>query len=125
MTTITNLVVALMIVTSGEEPVEAMPIQKTIENEWIVQSFGTSETLYRKTCKTNFVYSTDINVDLIRTSCNLDWCMNEHRFTAEELFGKRIQHIFFYYDDPIYCEKHKSLKHVVPCYKNVKTGGAK
>ena len=101
-----------MIVTSGEEPVEAMPIQKTIEKERIVQSFGTSETLYRKTCKTNFVYSTDINVDLIRTSCNLDWCMNEHRFTAEELFGKRIQHIFFFYDDPIYCEKHKLLKYV-------------
>ena len=43
----------------------------------------------------------------------------------DSLFGKRIQYIFFYYDDPIYCEKHKSLKHVVPCYKNVKTGGAK
>ena len=125
MTTITNLVVALMIVTSGEEPVKAMPIQTSCDDVWMVQSYGQTETLYRKTCTTNFVYSTDINVDLIRTSCNLDWCMNEHRFTAEELFGKRIQHIFFYYDDPIYCEKHKSLKHVVPCYKNVKTGGAK
>lgn len=120
-----------MIVTHGEEPVKAIPYTEPPKisdggimlcNDW--QSYlnksawGDPETLYRKTCRTNFVYSTDINVDLIRPLCNLDGCMNEHRFTAEELFGKRIQRIFFYYDDPIYCERHKY-------YKNVKTGGAK
>ena len=124
MTTITNLVVALMIVTSGEEPVKAMPIQKTIENEWTVQTFGTSETLYRKTCKTNFVYSAKINTPIC-VMCPAPLCQSERKFTIEDLFGCQVQSFWVHCDANPYCEKHKSLKHVVPCYKNVKTGGAK
>lgn len=124
MTTITNLVVALMIVTSGEEPVKAMPIQTSCDDVWMVQSHGQIETLYRKTCKTNFVYSANIAADSIRVPCKIDWCMEEHRFTSEELFGKHVQSISFYYDDPIYCETHRFLNHL-QSVRRIGTGGAK
>ena len=59
MTVITNLVVALMIVTSGEEPVQA---RELLKSDGFLQSYGKQETLYRKTTKTNFVYSADVNL---------------------------------------------------------------
>ena len=113
-----------MIVTSGEEPVEAIPVSKPTEDGWTVQTWGTSETLYRKTCRTNFVYSADTNVGRICAPCALDGCSNERRFTAEDFFGKRVVSIFFDYDDSIYCEKHKNIIYIQPV-KDTRNGGVK
>ena len=108
MTTITNLVVALMIVTSGYDPVKASEVHQSNDDPWCVQTFGTVETLYRKTCKTNFVYSTGIDIDKIKAPCVLERCKNVHRFTIDEIFGQRVNSIFFHYDYPILCEEDKN-----------------
>lgn len=113
MTTITNLVVALMIVTSCEEPVKAREIHQSNDEVWFVQTYGDVETLYRKTSKTNFVYSTDIDLGLIKAPCARKGCKNVRRLTAEELFGKPIRSIFFYYDDTTFCEKDNGLDWIV------------
>ena len=107
MTVITNLVVALMIVTSGEEPVQAKAVQRGCDGVWSWNTYGDTETLYRKTTKTNFVYSADVNLDRFRIPCKFKpYCNGFHNFTIEELFGKSVYSIYFHYDDPIYCEEH-------------------
>lgn len=120
MTVITNLVVALMIVTQGEEPVKAIPYSESPNimdggmmlcsdsqsylNKW---AWGNPETLYRKTCETNFVYSTTIPIGALRCQCEAFGCGGMHNCTFDELLGRRISSIFIEHDSPAYCEKHK------------------
>ena len=107
MTVITNLVVALMIVTSGEEPVQA---RELLKSDGFLQSYGKQETLYRKTTKTNFVYSADVNLYGFRIPCKFKpYCNGFHYFTIDELFGKSIYSIYFNYDEPIYCKEHAKM----------------
>ena len=113
MTTITNLVVALMIVTSGEEKVKARVIDETPqppESVWVVNVSGPVETLYRKTCKTNYVYSADIPVDCVSAFCHAPYCNNRKSFTIDELFGRRVMTFGVLWDDPIFCKKHEEGK---------------
>ena len=110
MTVITNLVVALMIVTSGEEPVQAKVVQHGDDGVWCWQNYGDTETLYRKTTKTNFVYSADVNLYGFRVPCTFKpYCNGFHYFTIDELFGKSISSIYFNYDEPIYCKEHAKM----------------
>lgn len=84
MTTITNLVVALMIVTQGEAPVKgcALVTDDVAHGIW----WDKIETLYRKTAETNFVYSATIHTPL-RYPCDVRGCRGHHDYTAAELFG--------------------------------------
>ena len=129
MSVITNIVVALMIVTQGEEAVKAIPYTEPpkISDGGIMlcndlQSYlnkcawGDPETLYRKTCETNFVYSTTVPVKFLRVECPVLGCSGFHQYTVDELFGCPIRH--FYVETPVesYCDKHR--------YKST-NGGAK
>ena len=123
MTVITNIVVALMIVTQGEEPVKAIPYTEPpkISDGGIMlcndlQSYlnkcawGDPETLYRKTCKTNFVYSTTIQTGRIGTvKCRHRPCGLFHAYQPCDLFGRDIEYIGFRVDD-WYCPRHQLLK---------------
>lgn len=128
MTVITNMVVALMIVTQGEEPVRAYPeievkrpesqyclpvgnhVSDSIFNSIVlVRPSDNVETLYRKTCKTNFVYSTTIPIRALRCQCNEFGCSEMHNCTFEELLGRRISALYIEHDTPAYCERHKKL----------------
>lgn len=123
MTVITNIVVALMIVTQGEEPVKAIPYTEPpkISDGGIMlcndlQSYlnkcawGDPETLYRKTCKTNFVYSTTIRTERIGTvKCRHRPCGLFHAYQPCDLFGCDIEYIGFRVDD-WYCPGHQLLK---------------
>lgn len=113
MTTITKLVVALMIVTSGEEKVKARVIDETLqppESVWVVNVSGPVETLYRKTCKTNYVYSADISVECVSAFCHAPDCNNRKSFTIDELFGRRVMTFGVLWDDPIFCKEHEKGK---------------
>jgi hypothetical protein len=111
MTVITNLVVALMIVTNGMESVKARVVDDSPpENEWIVKVCGPVETLYRKTCKTNYVYSADIPVECVSAFCHAPCCNNRKRFTIDELFGRRVMTFSVLWDDPIFCKKHEEAE---------------
>lgn len=125
MTVITNMVVALMIVTQGEEPVKAIPYTEPPKisdggimlcNDWESYlnkfAWGDPETLYRKTCKTNFVYSADIDVGKIHGPCKKFGCDGMKQYTIDELFKCPIFGIYF--ETPIeqYCEKHKYLQYL-------------
>ena len=114
MTVITNLVVALMIVTSGDEPVKARVIHEPSQSPdsvWVVSEVGGPvETLYRKTCKTNYVYSADISVECVSAFCHAPCCNNRKRFTIDELFGRRVMTFGVLWDDPIFCKKHEEGK---------------
>ena len=110
MTVITNMVVALMIVTSGEEPIQAIPIkpEPDVQDGWMVNVFGSMETLYRRTCKTNFVYSTTIKTGRIGTvKCRHRPCGLFHAYQPCDLFGHDIDFIGFRVDD-WYCPAHKA-----------------
>lgn len=111
MTTITNLVVALMIVTSGEEEVKARVATEqdnTSESAWVMSVVGPVETLYRKTCKTNFVYSAGIPFECIRAWCKHEpYCNKVKYFTIEELFGRRVELFGVEWDGPILCKDHE------------------
>jgi len=123
MSVITNIVVALMIVTQGEEPVKAIPYTEPpkISDGGIMlcndlQSYlnkcawGDPETLYRKTCKTNFVYSTTIQTGRIGTvKCRHRPCGLFHAYQPCDLFGRDIEYIGFRVDD-WYCPRHQLLK---------------
>lgn len=128
MTVITNMVVALMIVTQGEEPVRAYPeievkrpelqycvpvgnhVSDSIFNSIVlVRPSDNVETLYRKTCKTNFVYSTTIPHRAMRCQCHYDGCSEMHTCTIDELFGRTVRAFAIEHDDPAYCERHKKL----------------
>lgn len=99
-----------MIVTSGEEPVLAMPISPAsdVKDGWMVNAFGSSETLYRKTCKTNFVYSTTIDAHRVGEFC-AEWpCKATHTFKPCDLFGVKVEQIYFNLGDKYWrCPKHK------------------
>ena len=112
MTTITNLVVALMIVTSGEEKVKARVIDETpLPPESVfVNVGGPVETLYRKTCKTNYVYSADIPVEYVSAFCNAPYCNNRKSFTIDEIFGRRVMTFGVLWDDPIFCKEHEKAE---------------
>ena len=123
MTVITNIVVALMIVTQSEEPVKAIPLRDPIpiiapeimlthavEQQYIKNlPSGDPETLYRKVCKTNFVYSTTIPIRALRCQCEEFGCGGMHNCTFDELLGRRIRSISIEHDSQAYCEKHKKL----------------
>ena len=113
MTTITNLVVALMIVTSGEEKVKARVIDETPqppESVWVVNVSGPVETLYRKTCTTNFIYSADINVELLSAYCHVLGCNKRKQFTVKDIFGCPVESFFVRWDGPIFCKEHEKGK---------------
>ena len=128
MTVITNMVVALMIVTQGEEAVRAYPeievkrpesqycvpvgnhVSDSIFNSIVlVRPSDNVETLYRKTCKTNFVFSANVDVEHIKGSCKKLECYGIKQYTIDEFFKCPIRGIYF--ETPIeqYCEKHKYL----------------
>ena len=110
MTTITNLVVALMIVTSGEEKVKARVIDETPqppESVWVVNVSGPVETLYRKTCKTNYVYSADIHIERLSAWCHVLGCDKKKQFTAEDVFGKEVKTFGVLWNDEIFCKEHE------------------
>ena len=120
MTVITNIVVALMIVTQGEEPVQARPVEWQWGSYMLCSSTntfaypyptdGAIETLYRKTCKTNFVYSTTIQTGRIGTvKCRHRPCGLFHAYQPCDLFGRDIEYIGFRVDD-WYCPRHQILK---------------
>lgn len=122
MSIVTNIVVALMIVTHGEEPVKAIPYTEPPKisdggimlcNDW--QSYlnksawGDPETLYRKTCRTNFVYSAKVMTP-ISSYCQSPGCDKLHYYTANELFMCPIAGIYFETEIPSYCEDHMPHK---------------
>ena len=111
MTVMTNLVVALMIVTNGMESVKARVVNDSPpENEWIVNVCGPVETLYRKTCTTNFVYSADINVELLSAYCHVLGCNKRKQFTVKDIFGCPVESFFVRWDKPIFCKEHDKGK---------------
>ncbi len=131
MTVITNIVVALMIVTQGEEPVRAYPeievkrpespycvpvgnhVSDSIFNSIVlVRPSDNVETLYRKTCKTNFVYSADVNISPVKGSCEMPGCDGVHQYTIDELFKCPIRGIYFETSIRYLCEKHKYLQYL-------------
>ena len=108
MTVITNLVVALMIVSSGEEPVQAMPvIDAGQDNGWSMNVIGGMETLYRKTTKTNFVYSAGIKTEFLKAGCTDPCCNNSIQFSPQDMFGREVAYIGFFFHDFIRCDKHR------------------
>ena len=122
MSVITNIVVALMIVTQGEEPVKAIPYTEPpkisdggimfcndLQSYLNKYAWGDPETLYRKTCKTNFVYSTTIQTGRIGTvKCRHRPCGLFHAYQPCDLFGRDIEYIGFRVDD-WYCPAHQIL----------------
>lgn len=114
MTTITNLVVALMIVTSGDEEVMARVVTdhpQTPESQWVLGLVGPTEKLYRKTCKTNFVYSAEVPVESIRAWCQHDpYCNKIKHFKIEEIFGRRVMKFGIEWDGPILCKDHEKVE---------------
>jgi len=112
MTVITNLVVALMIVTNGMESVKARVVNDSPpENEWIVNVCGPIETLYRKTCTTNFIYSAEVPVESIRAWCQHDpYCNKIKHFKIEEIFGRRVMNFGIEWDGPILCKDHEKVE---------------
>ena len=111
MTVITNLVVALMIVTSGDEPVKARAIHepsRSPDSVWVVSEVGGPvETLYRKTCKTNYVYSADIHIERLSAWCHVLGCDKKKQFTAEDVFGKEVKTFGVLWNDEIFCKEHE------------------
>ena len=115
MTVITNLVVALMIVTSGEEPVKAReihePSSQSPDSIWVMREVGGPvETLYRKTCKTNYVYSADIHIERLSAWCNVLGCDKRKQFTAGDVFGKELKMFGVLWNDEIFCKEHEKGK---------------
>ncbi len=108
MTVITNLVVALMIVTNGMESVKARVVDDSPpENEWIVKVCGPVETLYRKTCTTNFIYSADIPMEYLNAWCQELGCNERKWLTVDEVFGRDVMMFGVRWDGPIFCKKHE------------------
>ena len=115
MTAITNVVVALMIVSGGEEAVRAVPVKELVcettipylVNERVVAD-GKPETLYRKTCTTNWVYATDVPVRCIWDTCHEEGCGATCRVKPEGIIGSRLQSIFFELKEPLACDKHRT-----------------
>lgn len=138
MTAITNVVVALMIVSGGEEPVEAIPyeppvinkqqpsplalggvmpcelsesqreIERIIADSGITWAWGKPETLYRKTCTTNWVYATDVPVRCIWDTCHEEGCGATCRVKPEDIIGSKLLSIFFDLKEPLACDKHRT-----------------
>ena len=107
MTTITNLVVALMIVTTGEEQVLAVPVREIPHEGGVYESFTFEcETLWRKVNQTNFVFSAMIDTP-IRGVCHKPTCCAEISFDIDYLFGRPVAWFGVYTDANTYCEKHK------------------
>ena len=111
-----------MIVTQGEEPVKAIPYTEPpkisdggimfcndLQSYLNKYAWGNPETLYRKTCKTNFVYSTTIQTGRIGTvKCRHRPCGLFHAYQPCDLFGCDIEYIGFRVDD-WYCPAHQIL----------------
>lgn len=107
MTTITNLVVALMIVTTGEEQVLAVPVQEIPHEGGVYQSYSfEKETLWRKVNQTNFVFSAMINTP-IQGVCHASHCWTEISCDIDDLFGRPIAWFGVHAGENVYCEKHK------------------
>ena len=118
MSVVTNLVVALMIVTSGEEPVRAVPVKELVCDPPFPNTFnrktvtdGEPETLYRKTHTTNFVYGTTIDAHRVTEFCQDLSCRESHTFKPCDLFGAKVEQIFFNIGDKYWrCPKHSKTK---------------
>ena len=111
MTVMTNLVVTLMIVTNGMESVKARVVNDSPpENEWIVNVCGPVETLYRKTCTTNFIYSADIHIERLSAWCHAPECNKRKQFTAEDVFGCDVETFGVRWNKPIFCKEHEKGK---------------
>ena len=133
MTAITNVVVALMIVAQGEEPVEAIPYEPPVMNQQLPSplggimpcelsesqreieriiacemALGKPETLYRKTCTTNWVYATDVPVRSIWNTCHEEGCGATCRVKPEDIIGSKLLSIFFDLKEPLACDKHRT-----------------
>lgn len=117
MTTITNIVVALMIVSGGEEPVMAMPCTGHESGYLTIMSWGEPETLYRKTSKTNWVYATDIQAELLKGVCDERWCFGATAVKPADLVGSKVISIYFDVKKPLVCKEHADGKN--------KEGGAR
>lgn len=110
MTTITNMVVALMIVTTGEEQVLAMPVTEIPHEGGSYLSYTFErETLWRKVNQTNFVFSAMINTP-IRGVCHAPDCWAEISCDIDDLFGRPIAWFGVHAGENAYCEKHKDTK---------------
>lgn len=111
MTVTTNLVVALMIVTNGMESVKARVVNDSPpENVWVVSAYGPVETLYRKTCTTNFIYSADIHIERLSAWCQAPECDKRKQFTAEDVFGHYVEAFGVRWDKQIFCKEHEKGK---------------
>ena len=107
MTTITNLVVALMIVTTGEEQVRAVPVREIPHEGGVYETYSFErETLWRKVNQTNFVFSAMINTP-IPGVCHAPNCWAEISCDIDALFGRPIAWFGVHAGANAYCEKHK------------------
>lgn len=97
MCVVTNLVVAMMIVSNIYKPVTGMKLENGM--------FTNVGTLYEKTTVTNYQYSTSLSVNSIEIDCRCD-----SHFTArpEDLFCCSVTGIFFDLGEkhPV-CDKYK------------------
>lgn len=103
--TITNVVVALMIVSGGEEPVLAVPYARH-ESGSMVMAWEEPETLYRKTSKTNWVYATSIQVERLQGVCNERGCFGTTFVEPADLIGSKVHAVFFDVKKPLKCSQH-------------------
>lgn len=110
MTAITNVVVALMIVSGGEEPVMAVPCAKHESGYPMIMAWDEPETLYRKTSKTNWVYATNIQVELLKGVCNERGCFGTTFVEPADLIGSKVHSVYFDVKKPLKCELHADGK---------------
>lgn len=110
MTTITNLVVALMIVTTGEEQVRAVPVREIPHEGGVYETYSFErETLWRKVNQTNFVFSAMIHTP-IQSVCHAPDCWAVISCDVDDLFGRPIAWFGVHAGENAYCEKHKDTK---------------
>jgi len=108
----TNLVVALMIVSSQLEPVQAVSIEtKASKDGWYSTQQNPVETLYRKKNVTNFVYSTTINTNRLKSKCSFGGCEKMHTYEPGELLGYDVKEFFCYAPDS-FCSDHQWIKYL-------------
>ena len=104
--TITNVVVALMIVSGGEEPVLAVPCARHESRYPMLTAWEEPETLYRKTCKTNWVYATSIQVERLQGVCDERGCFGTTFMEPADLIGSKVHSVYFDVKKPLKCSQH-------------------
>ena len=98
---ITNLVVALMIVSTNYVPVRALPLDAPCRVTRNADGTFTdrSEIMFRRQAVTNFVYSTSIKpISRAPFGGNPDWIPghDSEYFMPWDLFGCEIKSIYFF-----------------------------